>query len=115
VRQVCEGGFRRPGVRREIVRSETSNPSFNNSPCIRGAPERVRDGHLPDQASNVGADVRPDASGVSSTTRSRGDATRQQWRGARSPGPISSPAMPIAVPSKTTGPTTNGGLRRVRP
>jgi len=32
VRQVCEGVVRRRGISREIVRSETSNPSFNNSP-----------------------------------------------------------------------------------
>jgi hypothetical protein len=32
VRQVCEGGVRRRGISREIVRSDTSNPSFNNSP-----------------------------------------------------------------------------------
>ena len=32
VRQVCEGRVRRRGINREIVRSETSNPSFNNSP-----------------------------------------------------------------------------------
>lgn len=38
VRQVCEGGLRRRGIRREIVRSETSNPSFYNSPCIRARP-----------------------------------------------------------------------------
>jgi hypothetical protein len=34
-------------------------PAFNNSPCNSGrAPKRVRDGHLPDQASDVGADLR---------------------------------------------------------
>jgi len=32
VRKVCEGRVRRRGINREIVRSETSNPSFNNSP-----------------------------------------------------------------------------------
>jgi hypothetical protein len=32
IRQVCEGGVRRRGISREIVRSDTSNPSFNNSP-----------------------------------------------------------------------------------
>jgi hypothetical protein len=32
VRQVCEAGLRRRDINREIVRSETSNPSFNNSP-----------------------------------------------------------------------------------
>jgi hypothetical protein len=32
VRQVCEGGVRRRGISREIVRSDTSNPSFSNSP-----------------------------------------------------------------------------------
>jgi hypothetical protein len=32
VRHVCEGGLRRRGISREIVRSDTSNPSFINSP-----------------------------------------------------------------------------------
>jgi hypothetical protein len=31
-RHVCERGVRRRGISREIVRSDTSNPSFNNSP-----------------------------------------------------------------------------------
>ena len=38
VRHVCEGGVRRRGISREIVRSETASPSFNSSPSIRGAP-----------------------------------------------------------------------------
>src|SRR5262245_3393547 len=38
VRQVCEGGFLRLGIRRETVRSETSIPSLSSSPWIRGAP-----------------------------------------------------------------------------
>ena len=32
VRHVCEGGDRRRRISREIVRSDTANPSFNNSP-----------------------------------------------------------------------------------
>jgi hypothetical protein len=38
VRQVCEGGVGRFGMRRETVRSATSNPSLRSSPWIRGAP-----------------------------------------------------------------------------
>jgi hypothetical protein len=38
VRQVCEGGFLRLGIRRETVRSETSIPSLSSSPWIRRAP-----------------------------------------------------------------------------
>jgi hypothetical protein len=38
-RQLWEDGFCRRGINRETVRSETSNPSFNNSPWIRGAPQ----------------------------------------------------------------------------
>src|SRR5882762_9781043 len=40
VRQVCEGGVRRFGSRRETVRSATSMPSFSSSPWILGAPQR---------------------------------------------------------------------------
>src|SRR5258708_24925014 len=39
VRQLCEGGVRRFGSRRETVRSATSMPSFRSSPWIRGAPQ----------------------------------------------------------------------------
>ncbi len=38
VRQVCDGGVRRFGIRRETGRSATSIPSFRSSPWILGAP-----------------------------------------------------------------------------
>jgi hypothetical protein len=80
VRQVCDGGVRRRGIRWEIDRSETSDPSFNNSPCIRVRP-RVGS-RRPSPRSGDGRRRLPaggrqsDATGVSSTTRSRGDARR---------------------------------------
>jgi len=40
VRQVCERGFERRGMRRATVRCETSNPSLSSSPWMRGAPQR---------------------------------------------------------------------------
>jgi hypothetical protein len=38
VRHVCDGTVRRSGRYRDTVRSETTIPSFSNSPWIRGAP-----------------------------------------------------------------------------
>src|SRR6266446_2468163 len=38
VRQLCDGGPRRPIMYFETVDSATSNPSFSSSPWIRGAP-----------------------------------------------------------------------------
>ena len=85
----------------------------------RRAPEWVRDGHLPDQASDVGADLRPAAA----RTRSAGPVPREaaampgddrggsddhQGRLPVRPGPSQSdPEQPI-------GPT-NGGLRSGAP
>src|SRR6267142_5512371 len=40
VRQVCEGGFRRRGMSRPIVRCEMLRPSLRRSPWMRGAPQR---------------------------------------------------------------------------
>ncbi len=40
VRHVCDGAVPRPGRYRDTVRSETTIPSFSNSPWIRGAPQR---------------------------------------------------------------------------
>jgi len=39
VRQVCDGGERRFGIKRETVRSAISMPSLRSSPWIRGAPQ----------------------------------------------------------------------------
>jgi hypothetical protein len=40
VRHVCDGAVRRSGRYCDTVRSETTIPSFSNSPWIRGAPQR---------------------------------------------------------------------------
>src|SRR5918994_3248758 len=40
VRQVCDRVVGRPCRYRETVRSDMAIPSFNNSPWIRGAPQR---------------------------------------------------------------------------
>jgi hypothetical protein len=39
VRQVCDGGLRRRGMYLDTVGSLMSNPSFNSSPWMRGAPQ----------------------------------------------------------------------------
>jgi hypothetical protein len=41
VRQVCDRLVRRSGKYRDTVRSDTVNPSFSNSPWIRGARQRA--------------------------------------------------------------------------
>jgi hypothetical protein len=38
-RQVCDGGFRRCGMYRDTVASETLKPSMSNSAWMRGAPQ----------------------------------------------------------------------------
>ena len=39
VLHVCDGGCGRRGISRATVRCEASNPSFSNSPWMRGAPQ----------------------------------------------------------------------------
>ena len=85
----------------------------------RRAPDGVRDGHLPDQASNVGADLRPAAARTRSAcpvpleaAAMLGDDRRvsddHQGRFPVRPGPSQSD------PKQAIGPT-NGGLRSGAP
>ena len=111
-----ERWLRRRGIGRETVRSETSKPSFTNSPWMRGAhPEWVRNGHHPGAGVGRRTDLRPP----------RGRDWRVQYRakprrcqattvaGRTTTKADSSQPRPIAVRSRIG--LTKGGLRSLAP
>ncbi len=57
VRQVCEGGFGRRGMRRATERCETSNPSLEQLAMNAWrAPKRIRERHATHKIRKLGVD-----------------------------------------------------------
>ena len=106
VRQVCDRVVGRPCRYRETVRSEMAIPSFNNSPWIRGAPQRQFSAAIRRIRSRQGESMR----GLPGRRERRRqhrrtlrDANDRQWLAGSAPALPATGATTTAKTAKTDG------------